>query len=480
MADKSANKKYNRLISNTAIIAMGTLGSKVLVYLLVRFYTEILTRQEYSIASNIADIATLLIPVISLGIGEAVFRFAMDKNYREEEIFTLGFVAIAIGSAALPIIFLVFFNIDYFKNYVFLIIFYIIASSLHTVASQFIRAKAYFKLYAIQGIINTLLVIGLNILFLLPLKMGVVGYVLSTAVADILSTAFIFIVAKLWKYFAFSRIKKETLKNMLSYSLPLIPTTICWWVTNVSDRYMITFMKGDLVNGAYSAAYKIPTLLMVLIGIFNSAWKYSAVDDKNDGNDGGRFFSNVYKTFLAMVFGVSAIIIAFAKPLSAIMFSEEFRSAWIYIPALTAALLFSSLSSFTGTVFVIEKKSKYSLITSLVAAILNIILNFILIPLFDKENTAAMGAALATLISYIVMFILRLYFSSKLLKYSPQIILTLVNSIIILLMALAMTFEVKGYIIFEALGIALLVLVNAKSLVKTAKKLLYERSSKHS
>ena len=336
-------KKYKRLLSNTAIVGVGTLGSKLLVYLLVRLYTSLLTNEEYSVASNIADMATLLIPVISLGIGEAVFRFAMDKAYRQSEIFTLGFLAVGLGSLLLPGLALLFWSIPYFRGYVALLVAYVLASALHTNCSQFIRARAQFKLYSIQGLLNTLLTIGCNLLFLIPLKMGVTGYVLSVAVADLLSSVFIFLAGKLWRELTFSGLRKSTLRAMLVYSLPLIPTTISWWVTNVSDRYMITFMKGDGVNGLYAAAYKIPTLLMVLIGIFNSAWKYSAVSERDRG-EGALFFTNVYRGFLSLLFCVSGGVIAFSKLLSHLMFGPDFRSAWVYIPVLTLAMAFSALA----------------------------------------------------------------------------------------------------------------------------------------
>lgn len=471
MSDKT---KYNKLVSNTATVAIGTLGSKLLVYLLVRLYTSVLTGEEFSIASNITELATLLIPLISLGIGEAVFRFALDKNYREDEIFTLGFVAIGIGSILLPPLAALFFSIDYFKGYVWLLVVYVLASSIHTNCSQFIRAKANFRLYAAQGILNTLFTIGLNVLFLIPLKMGVVGYVLSVALADLLSSLFITVVARLWRYFNLKAIRKSTLKTMLLYSLPLIPTTVSWWITNVSDRYMITYIQGDAVNGLYAAAYKIPTLLMVLIGIFNSAWKYSAVEEK-DKVESGAFFSQVYESFHTLLFLVSGGIILFSRVLSFLMFGEDFRAAWVYIPILTVAMTFSALSSFTGTVFIVEKKSSFSLYTSLVAAGVNILLNIVLIPLFTEERFGAMGAAIATLVAYIVMFLSRLKLSVRLAHYKANLFATLVNTLFVAALSLLVTVEVKNWIALSAGLFVLMIAANYKGLLSTVKTFLLKK-----
>lgn len=465
----ASEKKYTRLVSNTAIVGMGTLGSKLLVYLLVRLYTSILTKEEYSVASNITELATLLIPFISLGIGEAVFRFSMDKSYRREEVFTQGFVAVGLGALLLPFLALGLIRIPYFSDYVWLLFTYVLASALHTNCSQYIRAKANFRLYAIQGLLNTALTILFNIVFLIPLKMGVVGYVLSVAVADLLSSLFMFLRAGLWRDLTVKGLHKATLKAMLLYSLPLIPTTVSWWITNVSDRYMITYIQGDTVNGLYAAAYKIPSLLMVLIGIFNSAWKYSAVEER-EGEDGRAFFSNVYKSFLTCLFFVSALIITFSKLLSLLMFGEEFRAAWIYIPVLTLAMAFSALSSFTGTVFIVEKKSRYSLITALVAAVLNIVLNLLLIPRFTDPNTGAMGAAIATLISYLVMFALRLFFSTRLVRYRAYLGITLLNTLTVFAMALTVTLAVPYRSLLLAAFFGILFLVNRKTVITLVKE----------
>lgn len=465
----SDNTKYKKLASNTVTVAVGTLGSKLLVYLLVRLYTSVLTGEEFSVASNITELATLLIPLVSLGIGEAVFRFAMDKAYREKEIFTLGFVAIALGSILLPPLAALFFSIDYFKGYVRLLVVYVLASSIHTNCSQFIRAKAMFRLYAAQGILNTLLTIGLNILFLIPLKMGVVGYVLSVALADLLSSLFLVVTAKLWRYFDLRAVHKSTLKTMLLYSLPLIPTTVSWWITNVSDRYMITYMQGDAVNGLYAAAYKIPTLLMVLIGIFNSAWKYSAVEEK-DRAESAAFFSQVYDSFLTVLFLVAGGITLFSRPLSHLMFGEDFRAAWVYIPILTVAMTFSALSSFTGTVFIVEKKSKLSLYTSLFAAGVNIILNFLLIPLFTSESYGAMGAAIATLVAYIAMFLSRLFLSVRLVGYEPRLAMTAINTLILFAIALSITVETSA--LLPAALLLLLIALNYRGILSTVRVFL--------
>lgn len=465
-----AEAKYKRLLSNTAIVAMGTLGSKLLMYLLVRFYTEVLSSGEYSLASNIAETATLLIPIVSLGLGEAVFRLGMDRSLEKKSVFSSALALILMGLAALAVFSPAIGLVPYFSGYEWLICVYVASSILHTLCSQFIRAQNMFTLFAVQGILNSLFTVLYNLLFLLVFDMGATGYVLSVAAADLSATVFIAVFARLHRFVDIKAVSKSVFKGLLVYSLPLIPTTISWWVTNVSDRYMVTYFKGDSANGLYAVAYKIPTLLTVLVGIFNNAWKYSAVDEKGN-KDETAFVSNVSEAFISVIFVASAAVALLSKPISAVMLAREYSSAFVYIPILTAAMLFSSLASFSGTVFISQKKSMYSLVTTVIPAAINVILNLILIPLFDGE-IAAMGAAIATLVSYALMYILKAFASRRLLRYNAFPIKVLINSSLLLslcaLVSLDRTFSLPLAILLAVAMVAF----NMRSLMKTAKLFL--------
>lgn len=468
MAESST--KYKKLVSNTAIIGIGQLGSKILVYLLVRLYTSVMTQSDYSIASNITETATLLIPLISLGIGDAVYRFGMDKQYERKSVFTSGFVVFAMGAVLFSVVIPILCAIPYMQNREWLVVVYVIASILHTLCSQFLRAKGMFKLYAVQGLLNTALTILCNIIFLLPLNMSYVGYVLSVAVADTLSTVFMIFAAKLWKEFDLRSVKWATIKDMLKYSIPMIPATIFWWVTNVSDRYMVTGFLGDAVNGLYSASYKIPTLLMVISGIFVNAWSNSAVDER-DAADRAHFYERVMQAFSAVIFILGGCIIAFAKIITSLMFAKDFYDAWIYIPTLTLAMVFFNLVNFLGSLYVVEKKSVYSLITSLAGAVVNVVLNLLLIP----TKLGALGAAIATFASFVVSYVLRALSTRKLMPFNLHVGKTLFNTLILIIQAVATMIAFPGWIVVEGVLLVLLGAFNLRPVLTFLQLVLGDR-----
>lgn len=182
---------------------------------------------------------------------------------------------------------------------------------IHCAPTIFVRL-AVPRLFAIQGIFTTAITISLNLLFLLGFAMKVTGYVLSVVLADAIVGVAMFYCCGLWERISLRAVTRTQLSQMLRYSVPLIPTTIFWWITNVSDRYMIAWFCGDDINGLYAAAFKIPTLLILVSGIFIEAWHFSAVTERGDGQQ-AQFFSVVFDSFQAIMFMACAGLTAFAK-----------------------------------------------------------------------------------------------------------------------------------------------------------------------
>ena len=450
--------KYKTLMSNTLLISIGTFGSKILVFFMVRFYTDYLTPSDYGTADLITQTANLLFPIISLGITEGVFRFALDNERGRRSIFTVGFLTITAGSllffAAVPLL----NTVKEFRGYIWLIIIYTMASCYHSLCSQFIRATGNTALFAVQGIINTCLVITLNILFLAVFSIGVTGYVLSVVLADSICTVFLFIKERLWRQFT-RRPKKSAFIKMVKYSIPLIPTTIFWWITSVSDRYMVNAFIGSTENGIYGVSYKIPTILTLVSTIFMQAWQFSAViESHGDRREHIKFFTGVWRSFQAVMFLAGGFIIAFAKPAIRILSAKEYYSAWEYVPLLSASMIFTAFVSFTGTVYVVTKQSGISFITAMAGAVINIILNFLLIP----SPLGVQGAAIATFISYFAVFLIRAVNSRKYIPFKLYGGYVAVNTVLILVQTVFMVLELPYWIAVQAVCLVLLAVINFK------------------
>ena len=310
----NSNNKYKTLVSNTMLISLGTFGSKLLVFFMVRFYTSCLTPADYGTADLITQTANLLFPLISLGITDGVFRFAVDHTEQRRNIFSVGVYTILAGAVLLVAILPLLGLFPQFDGFLWLIALYTMCSCFHSLCAQFVRAEGHTALFAVQGMINTVLVIGLNVLFLVGLRMGITGYVLSVALADLACTLLLFVRERLWRQLML-RPGWAAAREMLAYSIPMIPTTVFWWITSVSDRYMVTAYLGVDANGIYAVSYKMPTILSLVSSIFMEAWQFSAVSEaQGSRREHIRFFSKVWCSFQSVMFLAGACIIAFAVP----------------------------------------------------------------------------------------------------------------------------------------------------------------------
>ena len=459
--------KYKKLLSNTLILSVGTFASKLLVYFLMPLYTAILSKGEYGTADLITNAANLLIPFCCIGITHGVFRFAADKEENPKAVLSSGVTVLLSSSIIFLLVSPALSLIPYFSGYVWLLVFYVISSNFHTLVKEYLRATGHTKLYAFQGILGTALTIGFNLLFLIPMKLGVAGYVLSVAAADALGTVFLIFYTKMYKDFSFSLASKSKIREMLKYSLPMMPTTVVWWITNVSDRFIVTAIRGEAENGLYAVAYKIPTIIALVAGVFNEAWQISAVSEADDEGEASSFFSAVFERYQAILFLGCSMLIPFTPLAARILLNSSYFEAWTFMPVLLVATVFSSLVTFIGTIYAVKKRTVMSLITAAFGAILNIILNLLMIP-----EMGAQGAGIATAISYFAVFAFRAIHSKSFMPFDLKSIKVFANTGIVLAQIICMLMAVPYNYLLQAVLIASICLINAKSIISALKKVL--------
>ena len=462
--------KYKKLASNTVILGIGTFGSKLLVFLLMPLYTAWLTTAEYGAAEMISGIANFLIPIACVGVSTGIFRFAAEREADQKKVFSSSAALLGIGLSGFLLLSPLLFLIPYCRPYVWLVVLYVLFADLQAVCAQYLRAIDRTALFAGQGILNTALTVLCNVLFLFVLGMGVEGYILSVIVGNLLTTVFIILRAKLWKVFSFENVDRKLMKYLLLFSAPMIPTTLCWLITDLSDRAMVTYFWGESVNGVYAAAYKIPTIVNLVAGIFLQAWQFSAVSEEKDAEACSHFYSKVWQAYLSVIMIGSSGLILFSRFLTKLLLNVTFFEAWRYMPTLLCAAALETLVSFLASVYLVRKKSSHSFVTALTGAFANIVLNICLIPVIG-----ALGAAIATLASYAIVLILRLVDAPRFIPFKLCLPRLVISTALLFGSAAIMTLDVTGRIWWTLLSTLAICALNAPALLRGLRAIVAKR-----
>lgn len=406
-------QKYKYLIKNIGLLTISKFGSKILNFILIPLYTNLLSTVEYGTYDIYSTTISLMIPILTLQIVDGVVRFSLDESNDKAAVFSIGLKRILVSCGIVAIIAMLNANLEIIEilaEYPLCLFLMYTSEVLYSLLSQFSRGIERINDLAIAGIINSATMLCLNILFLARFQMGLEGYFYANIIAYVVPAIFLLIKIKAWTYIRINT-NKSLSKEMNAYSKPMVFNNLAWWVNNASDRYIVTWMCGAAENGIYSISYKIPSLLNVFQEIFSQAWTLSAVKEYNAKNSD--FYTTVYEIYnFAMVFTCSCLIVV-DKLIAKILFSQEFYTAWMYAPFLMISVLFGSLSGLIGGIFSAAKKSDIFARTTILGASVNTVFNIGLVYFMGP-----MGAAVATLISYILVWAARIYEAKKIVELS--------------------------------------------------------------
>lgn len=465
-----ADNKYKTLLKNSSILGIGEVLSKLLVFLLLPLYSSVLTTGEYGIATLVADFSNLLFPVVTLGVSSAVFRFSYGKRKDRPAVFTAGLTMLFAGMAFFVLISPLLKLMPRLSDYILLLGMYVFMFALNTICGSFLRGMNEVKPFAVRGLITTAANLLFNIVFLLVFKLGITGYLLANICGDFVAVLYMVIFGDLLRYIEPKQITKKLFIEMLRFSVPLIPTTICWWIVNMSDRFMITYMVNESANGVYAAAYKIPNIMITVTGIFINVWQMSLVNEELSGRKWGSFFTQIFDGFKSVMFVAGSLIILLCRVAAKILLKNEFYDAWEYMPYLTVACIFEGITSFISVIYIVKKKSVNSLICAVSGAVVNVILNLILI-----NAKGAMGAALATMLSYMTVYFITTYRSRLLVGYKEKLLFTAINTALLLTQGIFTVMQTSHALIISAVITAAVLIINGKQVFTTVTDILKKR-----
>lgn len=427
----ASDSKYKVLLKDTIIFALGNIGSKVIIFFLVPFYTHYLTPEEYGISDLVFTISQLLIPFFSIVIFDAVIRFALFRKDRPQDALLIGLFVWFCGS----ILALCFTPILSFysaiSNWKWFVIAYIIINNLLSIELNYLKSIDKNLSYSIICIIQTLTLALLNILLVAYFRKGIEGYLLSYIFSAAIGAFIALLVGKIIPALFHSKYDHVLAKEMLVYSAPLILNNLSWWIIQSSDKLMLETMIGAAALGIFNVASKIPSLISVFVTIFQQAWGISSIKEMDSTNDSS-FYSNVFSYLSIFAYFACILLTLIIYPfMNLYVRSNEYGEVWRYVPLLLLSAVFSALAAYSGSMYGALKKSFNNMTTTLTAAIINLIVNLIAI-----HYIGIWGAIIGTLVSYYVLALVRIVDIKRYIDLYIEWKTIISNTIIVLVQAI--------------------------------------------
>ena len=282
--------------------------------------------------------------------------------------------------------------------------------------------------YAMGSFLSAASLILLNIVFIVGFKLGASGMIWSHVISAVICGTFILIQTKAYRYVSFHVPSKESSKRYLSYSLPLIPNQISWWILSASDRTVILWQLGVAFNGIYSIAGKFSNLYSVMYNIFNLSWTELISVHFNDP-DREKVFSDLQDTVVKLLICLYLGIVSVMPFVFPIMINKKYSDAYYQIPILMIGVFFSAMIGVMSAYYIADKNTKVIAKTTMICAGINLILDVVLMPFIGL-----FAASIASAIAYFVMYIVRYIDINRNygVKNSPQLLTLMVISTFII------------------------------------------------
>lgn len=398
-----ASQRMRELSLNTALFAVSTFGSKLVSFLLLPLYTSVLSTADYGSVDLVTSTVSLLIPVLTLNVQDAVLRFGLGHDAEPEEVLSVGLRAYAGGACLLLLVLSVLEGLDILPidgAYVVYLFAMFMLGALNNILTMYLKSLGHIRVLVVSGVGSTLVTCVLAIFLLVVLGVGVVGYMAAMVAGSLFAVLTLLVAVRVPRSLV-ARPRPGLFLEMVAYSAPLIANSVAWWVNDVSDRYVVTLVCGAAANGVYAVAFKVPSILSTLQSVFYSAWSISAIKEF-DKEDSDGFLGRMYGTYSGAMSLACSVIMLLDVPLARILYSNEFFEAWRYVPFLLVGVFLNGMALFQGCIFSAARRSREVSLTTLVGAAASLASCISLTVLIGP-----IGAAVATMVGYLFTWIVR-------------------------------------------------------------------------
>ncbi len=409
-------KELIRLIKTTGIYFLGTVGTKLISFLLLPLYTAYLLPSQYGRYDVNITYASLFSSVCFLDIWTGIMKY-MFEDKEEERQFSVVYCGIMIFSTSAVLYTLLMAGFGFLKNIEYLpgVTAYGFFLCLQNLYGYLARAYGKNILFIITGLVSTTCNAALNILLLVVLGWDYKALYVSFGAGILAQCVILETKLQVIRHFRKRYLDKDTMKRLLRFSLPLCINSLCYWLLTGYNRVIIEREIDSTANGYYAVASKFGGILILVSSCFSMAWQELAYSKYGKDKDTGRFYSYATSVYIKVLFCGFFVMLPVIYLMFPYLVDEGYEAAKPMIPvnmlATLAGILFIFLANIIGT----YKKNNVVFLSTLAASIVNMAVVHLLI-----EKIGAEAANIALLAGYVVSDGIRMYIIGREIEYHPD------------------------------------------------------------
>jgi len=408
--------KLKYFVKHSLVYSISSVAAKAMGVILLPLYSSYLTISDYGVLGVIDATLMILVEFLNLGQGQALVMLNNSEEYKDKKksmFFTIfsfsvfvGLIFIILGEAVVPFVSKYFKQADDFYFYLRISIYIIVLRVINSLFLNKIRADEKSVYYSVISLVKLFLTLAMAIYFVAFAKLGVLGVLYSYIIAEGLNS--IILIPSMLKLMELN-FEKKFITLSIKFGIPLIFGTLAMMLLNVSDRYILKLFTDYATVGLYDLGYRVAGVINMFI-IMPFGLALMPIAYKAYGTDGDKRLYSKLMTYLTFVLVWAGLALSvFSREIIRLFaLNPTYWDAYKVVPIIILSYVFFGMRWVASLGMFLTRNTKQVAISTTLASLLNIGLNFWLIPIFGM-----MAAAYSTLISFILLHFITNYFSNK-------------------------------------------------------------------
>ena len=393
-----------RFLKTFGLYFIGNTASRLMSFLVMPFITQHVSNEDSGYFATVEALVNIVVIMLFISAWSGILRYLLDKDYdsrrMKRKVITAGYTIEIISLVIFTVGFIIvnFFAPIREAGFVY---FFCVAYMLHQNVAFTVRGLGYNKLYVCSGILGSIVSFSTNLILVLVFHWGSAALILAAALSYFVPALFMEFFARTLKKVRLRDLDWSVVKTMARYCFPYSLNQGAYWITNRANTQIITIMMGLAATGVFYWANKFTSIIQLVVMVFNLAWQEMTFSMSHDA-DRAKKYNLMLKNFLLFVSCGLLFLVPVTRIVFPIFVRNGSQAGLAIIPLAYLGAFMDSLANFLGSVMCAEQRMKSQLTSTVVGAIITVVMMFGTIPIIGFQ-----AAPLATILCFLAVVIMR-------------------------------------------------------------------------